>query len=308
LKELSETVRKLEAGKQNLITNYLIEGIYPSILLISQNGRRLFLDPRDPFITVHYLQNQTWEPQLTSIFEKVFLAHKSHQFGQDSRAVFIDCGANIGLHSMKAAEIGYEVFAFEPDPITFKLLELNGTINGLQIKSRKLAVSDVEGELEFTIDSLSSGMSGLSKNESGVGRFTGQDDPHRRFTHTIVESITLSKHFANETDESNAGLLCLKIDTEGAEGEVLEGATDLTQKFESYVVICEMHLDNIKLVEQYKKLIETELSAGKFVTMHLLKFMEEPIIINHREPSTWHQYGSGDLAIYVSKRDIFKAI
>jgi FkbM family methyltransferase len=55
--------------------------------------------------------------------------------------VFIYFGANIGLHSLQAAEIGYEVFAFEPDPITFKFLELNGTINGLQVKARMIVAS-----------------------------------------------------------------------------------------------------------------------------------------------------------------------
>ena len=303
--DTSQISRKIEAKNESLITSFLIEGIHPSILIIAQNGRRIFLDCRDPYISVHYLQSQSWEPYLTIAFEKALRTYKANQLDVNSRAVFIDCGANIGLHSMKAAEIGYEVFAFEPDPVTFKFLELNALINGLQIKSRQLAVSDVEGVLEFTIDSRSSGMSGLSKSESGVGRFTRQSDPHERFHHIAVDSLTLSKFFTNEIHEDDAGLLCLKIDTEGSEGEVLAGAKDLIQKFESYVVICEMHLDNHILIEQYNQIVETAISDGKFVNMQLLRFMEEPIAINHLESSTWHQHGGGDLALFVSSRDIF---
>ncbi len=294
----------LDTQNETIVINYLIEGIYPSILVISKNGKRIFLDPRDPFITVHYLQSQSWEPQLTEIFEKIFTNFNSHKLSANDGAVFIDCGANIGLHSMKAAQIGYEVFAFEPDPITYKFLELNGRINGLQIKSKKLAVSDVDGFLDFTIDSQSTGMSGLSKNESGVGRFTGLGDPHQRFTHISVESVTLSKHFADLMNDTHRGLLCLKIDTEGAEGEVLEGSRELIQRFESYVIICELHLDNFKLIEQFKHLIEAEILANKFIKMQFLRFMQEPITVNHLESNSWHKHGNGDLALFVSSRNI----
>jgi FkbM family methyltransferase len=305
-KVLLEMLQKLEDRNQNLVTNYLIEGIYPSILTINRNGFRIFLDPRDPFISVHYLQSLSWEPQITSIFKEVFETYKIHQLDMRSRALFIDCGANIGLHSMEAAKIGYEVFAFEPEPITYKFLELNRIINGLQFKSEKLAVADVDGVLEFIIDTQSSGMNGLLKSKSGTGRFKEQIDHLGRFHSIKVDSIKLSNYFGNEIRESNKSLLCLKIDTEGAEGEVIVGARDLIQRFESYLIISEMHLDNLELVKQYDLLIKTEISARKYITLRLLRFMKEPIVLNHNDSSTWHQYGYGDLALYVSYRDIFK--
>ena len=114
-KDMAEILTKLDQNKT--LTNFLIEGIYPSNLVIEQNGRRIFLDPRDPYITVHYLQHQSWEPQVTDVMAKVFNAHKSHQTLLNSRVVFIDCGANIGLHSLKAAEIGYEVLLSSQIPL-----------------------------------------------------------------------------------------------------------------------------------------------------------------------------------------------
>jgi len=302
---LAEISKISDEKNQSLITNFMIEGIHPSILVVKQNGRRIFLDPRDPDITIHYLLNLSWEPQVTSVFTKVFQVFKSGHPESSLRTIFVDCGANVGLHSLSAAELGYEVFAFEPDPLTFKFLHLNGTMNGLKITSKKLAVSDVEGELQFTVDSRSSGMSGLSKSESGIGRFTGEKDPDKRFSQIKVDSITLSKHFADIIHSDEAGLLCLKIDTEGAEGEVLAGAKSLIEQFDSCVIICEMHLDNQNLLKQYEKIVEVGISSGKFINMQLLKFMEEPITINHLDSGTWHQNGRGDLALFLSSRDIF---
>ena len=299
-----EILQELEGNNQKLVTNFFIEGVHPSILIISQNGRRIFLDSRDPYISVHYLQTQSWEPHVSIVYENALDSFKASRLVMKSRAVFIDCGANIGLHSIRAADIGYEVFAFEPDPVTYKFLELNGIINGLQINPSQVAVSDVEGMLEFTVDTRSSGMSGLSKSDSGVGRFTGQNDPHKRFQHIPVNSITLSKNFADEVKEETAGLLCLKIDTEGSEGDVLAGARDLIDKFDNYVIICEMHLDNFNLIEQYVQIVETAVYNGKIVNMQLLRFMEDPLAINHLDSSTWHQHGAGDLALFVSSGDI----
>ena len=301
----AEIVKISDEKNQSLIINYMIEGIYPSILVVKKNGKRIFLDPRDPYITVHYLLNLSWEPQLTSVFTRVFQEFKSGHSGLNSRAIFIDCGANVGLHSLSAAELGYEVFAFEPDPVTFKHLQLNAAINGITITSEKLAVSDVEGKLQFMIDSKSSGMSGLSKSESGIGRFAGKIDLDDRFRHTSVDSITLSKYFADKFIADQASLLFLKIDTEGAEGEVLQGAYRLIEQFDSCVIVCEFRLDNQNLLRQYEKIVKNEISKGKFVKMQLLKFLEKPITINHLDSGTWGRNGDGDLVLFLSSQNIF---
>ena len=38
---------------------------------------------------------------------------------------FTDVGANVGLHSIYVSQLGYEVNAFEPDPIHYKCLVKN---------------------------------------------------------------------------------------------------------------------------------------------------------------------------------------
>jgi len=62
----------------------------------------------------------------------------------------LDIGANLGLHSILLAKSGYEVRAFEPDPIHFALLQENLSRNGCtRATAFALAVSDEETDKEF---------------------------------------------------------------------------------------------------------------------------------------------------------------
>jgi FkbM family methyltransferase len=62
----------------------------------------------------------------------------------------LDVGANLGLHSIVMARAGFEVTAFEPDPVHFDLLNANLQRNAIStVKPQKAAVSDSDGELEF---------------------------------------------------------------------------------------------------------------------------------------------------------------
>jgi precorrin-6B methylase 2 len=48
----------------------------------------------------------------------------------DSERVFFDIGANIGSYTLLASEQPARIFAFEPHPVTFQLLEKNVKRNG----------------------------------------------------------------------------------------------------------------------------------------------------------------------------------
>jgi FkbM family methyltransferase len=62
----------------------------------------------------------------------------------------LDVGANLGLHSIMMARAGFEVTAFEPDPVHFELLQANlGRNQVLKVTPQRAAVSDIDGELEF---------------------------------------------------------------------------------------------------------------------------------------------------------------
>jgi 31-O-methyltransferase len=58
--------------------------------------------------------------------------------------VILDVGANIGVFSLYAAKQGARVYAFEPMPSTFAVLELNVRLHGLEtvVKARNIGLSD----------------------------------------------------------------------------------------------------------------------------------------------------------------------
>jgi FkbM family methyltransferase len=281
---------------ENQVSNFFIEGKIPSLLLIKPNGSRIFLDPRDPYITVHYLQVGTWEPHVTNFLQKLFEESKKNGL---NNSVFLDIGANIGLHSIAAHYIGYQVFAFEPDPTTFKFLLLNTKINGLAIDLNEIALGKEAGDFDFSIDSQSSGMNGLTQSESGTGFQAKLSENSKRYETIRVKVSTLDLQFSIKKFENKSALYVLKIDTEGAEGEVLEGALSTLQNLNRYAVICEMHLDNVNLIKQLSGLVELELDCNKKVKMYLLRFGQDPILLDHNDSKTWHHHGSGDIALMV---------
>jgi hypothetical protein len=62
----------------------------------------------------------------------------------------VDVGANLGLHSIVMARAGFDVTAFEPDPVHYDLLKGNLERNRIdKVKAERAAVSDTNGELEF---------------------------------------------------------------------------------------------------------------------------------------------------------------
>jgi len=61
-----------------------------------------------------------------------------------------DLGANIGLHSIILDRCGYEIKAFEPDPVHFNLLKNNLQANSCKnVEAIMKAVSTQDGELEY---------------------------------------------------------------------------------------------------------------------------------------------------------------
>jgi len=62
----------------------------------------------------------------------------------------LDIGANIGLHSILMARVGFKVRSFEPDPVTMKIHKENLALNDCrQNDAVQAAVSDKKGSAEF---------------------------------------------------------------------------------------------------------------------------------------------------------------
>ena len=114
--------------------------------------------------------------------------------------LFVDIGANIGIYTIFAKDLGADVIAVEPTRHADRVRE-NLALNGYEATVLQNAVADRPRFLRMTDD--------LDSHNHLI------DDPDRGI---IVEAITLDDILGDRTAS-------VKIDVEGAERLVLEGAT-----------------------------------------------------------------------------------
>jgi FkbM family methyltransferase len=166
------------------------------------NGTRLAVYPREGLTGYWYVKYPDYE-------EMTFLA-KFLRAGD----VFYDAGANAGALSVFAAGLGCKVLAFEPVPETFQRLQENVDLNTPQfsILPLNLALGSTEGKLRMTT-SFGTGNHILGPNESAPS--------------VEVEVSTLDL-----VTKTNPLPTFLKVDVEGHELEVINGAVTLLNSSE----------------------------------------------------------------------------
>jgi FkbM family methyltransferase len=128
---------------------------------------------------------------------------------------FVDVGANIGAYSVLMSPFVATVIAYEANQAPAHELARNLALNGIDGKVRQVAVSDRAGSVEFGIVSRFAGNSAV---------VAGESRPDFRETRT-VEGVTLDDELA-----ATAAPLAIKIDVEGHELAVLNGARSILAK------------------------------------------------------------------------------
>lgn len=123
--------------------------------------------------------------------------------------VFVDVGASIGWFTLFAAKLvggGGRVIAFEPDPESFSELRRNVEINGFRhVMLEQKALSRETGRVKFFLRA--------SPENRGIVSF-GDKQPVIE-----VETLRLDDYLRRNPTRVDF----IKIDTEGAEGLILEG-------------------------------------------------------------------------------------
>lgn len=116
--------------------------------------------------------------------------------------LFVDVGANVGVYSLWAADLGAEVYSVEPSPEALEKLHDNVLLNDFPISIMDCALSDRPGKML------------LSTGQGTVNHLLL--DPDDDGDHVAVDTLD------NVLGEQRAA--GVKIDVEGAERLVLEGA------------------------------------------------------------------------------------
>lgn len=139
--------------------------------------------------------------------------------------VFVDAGANIGLYTVIAGKVvgsNGQVYSFEPSYTNFQRLQRNISLNRLKnVEAQRKALSDAVEKRDLTV---SSGEYGEYNAWNSLGTPARGDN-----FETEIVPCTKWDIFAAENDLIGKTTL-MKIDVEGWELFVLNGATDVLSK------------------------------------------------------------------------------
>lgn len=154
--------------------------------------------------------------------------------------VFMDVGANAGVFSMKAARCVQEeglVIAIEPLPDMFCTIQRNVRLNGFNnFRLRNFCASDRNGIAEFWINFGKPNSASLLQRDPTASRVTP-------LCLTLDEFMRL---------EGVQRVDYLKIDAEGAEPQILKGATDLIARFKPVIQV-EVTLSDARELAGYEE-------------------------------------------------------
>ena len=176
------------------------------IVLQDVLGHQMYVNCEDQWIGPHLLRYGVWEPFGTRVVQSLVKPGMT----------VVDVGANIGYYTLLCASLVGKrgrVVAFEPDPDNFRLLERNVRLNGCdQVVTVPKAVSSERGTTRLYLDAANRGAPSLRQSNVPVLRGSVE-----------VETVRLDDCLNDSMGTQSVDVL--RIDAQGAEWQILTGAT-----------------------------------------------------------------------------------
>jgi FkbM family methyltransferase len=203
-------------------------------LLCTTNYNKMLVDTRDLLIAPWLLIHGEWEPEETELVKKLIKPGD----------VFVDVGANLGYYTLLAVRVGAShAYAFEAQPSTYELLGKNVIINWMTkfVTYENLAIYSHTTDLEFFVRDRYPG-------NSSVG-FTAPEQLEKWFDTTTpvkVHAVSLDDYFGDKAGKMDL----IKVDVEGAEPAVFEGAWKTLARNRDVKILCEWSPDQMATARQ----------------------------------------------------------
>lgn len=204
-------------------------------LSINQNSvspdLKLYLDTNKPsqqMMWTSLANNQIYELETLQFFSNVLKAGDC----------FIDIGAHIGYFSLLSSILigsDGQVFAFEPETANYIHLNTHIAENNLNnIQAANAALGAKSGKGQLFVNSDNDGGHALWN----VGLYDYNKKSRANQTTKDINILSLDDVFG---DRELNSLRLIKIDSEGAEHDVLRGGTDTIKKYNYPYIICEIN-------------------------------------------------------------------
>ena len=142
-----------------------------------------------------------------------------HYIGFPTGSTAIDVGANLGNHSVFFAEIlGLKVIAFEPEPNNYSLLKINCDLN---------TATGMVRPLNFALGSTSTLVALQQVHPNNSGTFKTVPSEQGEFRVEVLDEVI----------EPTVQVSLIKVDTEGDELAVLNGAVAVLDRCRPTIVV-----------------------------------------------------------------------
>lgn len=157
------------------------------------------------------VNNRVWEKNIDKLMRDII----------QPNWVCVDAGAYIGSHALTMADLGKEVHLFEPQPLVYKCLQKTRVSKELK---NKWFINN------FALTNKDHGAVSFSSNNDGDGRITRSNTKRDWKFEFQVKTMKLDSLNLERVD-------FMKIDVEGSEFDLLEGAKGTISKCHPVIIM-----------------------------------------------------------------------
>ncbi len=218
-------------------------------------GSKMLLDTEDPGLSADLWRDGTREWNCPQLMQSIL----------KEGMVCIEAGACLGFYALMEAKAGARVYAIEPNPNNFQILNMAVEMNGYDnITTHNIALGNKDGYNTFMLEHRS--------NLGRMLRTQARDIPERAITGVVkVKEQTLDS-FVEEQGIERVDLL--RFDIESYEVELIEGAQKTLEEMPvGSWMFGEFHTIHFEDPEPLRPAIQSIIAHG-FVPRHVVHMLD----------------------------------